>query len=61
MLYLCKLTDHEYTFVINKYMKTTYYEYSNFWSYLYENCESNKYNFIKLGIVNEFSKYMYKR
>jgi tetratricopeptide (TPR) repeat protein len=34
-------------------------EYSNFWSFLNENCEIIKYNFTKLGIVDDLSKYMY--
>ncbi|PKB94425.1 TPR-like protein, partial [Rhizophagus irregularis] len=33
----------------------------DFWSYLYEVCEINKNDFTKFGIVDEFSKYMYKK
>jgi tetratricopeptide (TPR) repeat protein len=35
-------------------------EYSDFWSYLYENCKIGIYDFTELGIVNELSKYMYR-
>ncbi|RGB29985.1 hypothetical protein C1646_765924 [Rhizophagus diaphanus] len=33
--------------------------HSDFWSYLYEVCKFDKCDFTKLGIINEFSKYMY--
>ncbi|CAB5194214.1 unnamed protein product [Rhizophagus irregularis] len=36
-------------------------DYPDFWSYLYEVCEINKNDFTKFGIVDEFSKYMYKK
>ncbi|PKB93182.1 TPR-like protein, partial [Rhizophagus irregularis] len=32
----------------------------DFWSYLYEDCEINKNDFTEFGIVDEFSKFMYK-
>jgi tetratricopeptide (TPR) repeat protein len=35
-------------------------EYSDFWSYLYEDYKIDKYDFTGFGIINEFSKYMYK-
>ena len=35
-------------------------EYSDFWSYICEVDKINNNDFTKLGIVNEFSKYMYK-
>ncbi|PKK59713.1 hypothetical protein RhiirC2_794429 [Rhizophagus irregularis] len=34
-------------------------KHSNFWSYLYKVCGIDKCDFTKLGIINEFSKYMY--
>ena len=34
-------------------------EYSDFWSYICEVDKINNNDFTKLGIVNEFSKYMY--
>ncbi|UZO03860.1 uncharacterized protein OCT59_024261 [Rhizophagus irregularis] len=49
---------------------TSYYEFESisyfiqdhpdFWSYLYEDCEINKNDFTEFGIVDEFSKFMYK-
>ncbi|PKY58093.1 protein prenylyltransferase, partial [Rhizophagus irregularis] len=35
-------------------------KHSGFWSYLYKVCEIDKCDFTKLGITNEFSKYIYK-
>ncbi|POG63502.1 hypothetical protein GLOIN_2v1784016, partial [Rhizophagus irregularis DAOM 181602=DAOM 197198] len=35
-------------------------DHPDFRSYLYEDCEINKNDFTKFGIVDEFSKYMYK-
>uniref|UniRef100_U9UG61 Uncharacterized protein n=1 Tax=Rhizophagus irregularis (strain DAOM 181602 / DAOM 197198 / MUCL 43194) TaxID=747089 RepID=U9UG61_RHIID len=35
-------------------------DHPDFWSYLYEVCEINKNDFTEFGIVDEFSKYMYK-
>ncbi|PKY36008.1 TPR-like protein, partial [Rhizophagus irregularis] len=35
-------------------------KHSDFWSYLCKVCEIDKCDFTKLGIINEFSKYMYK-
>ncbi|PKY59563.1 hypothetical protein RhiirA4_515619, partial [Rhizophagus irregularis] len=34
--------------------------YSDFWSYLYKVCKIDECDFTKLGITNEFSKYMCK-
>ncbi|PKY43555.1 hypothetical protein RhiirA4_457559 [Rhizophagus irregularis] len=36
-------------------------KHSDFWSYLYKDSEIDKYDLTKLGIINEFSKYMYER
>ncbi|POG62041.1 hypothetical protein GLOIN_2v1846730 [Rhizophagus irregularis DAOM 181602=DAOM 197198] len=36
-------------------------KHSYFWSYLYKVCEIDTCDFTKFGIVNEFSKYMYKK
>ncbi|PKB94110.1 hypothetical protein RhiirA5_439527 [Rhizophagus irregularis] len=36
-------------------------KHSYFWSYLYKVCEIGTCDFTKFGIVNEFSKYMYKK
>ncbi|PKC55446.1 hypothetical protein RhiirA1_475601 [Rhizophagus irregularis] len=35
-------------------------KYSDFWSYLYKVCKIDECDFTKLGITNEFSKYMCK-
>ncbi|RGB40295.1 hypothetical protein C1646_753469 [Rhizophagus diaphanus] len=35
-------------------------DHPDFWSYLYEVCGINKCDFTEFGIVDEFSKYMYK-
>ncbi|PKB98902.1 protein prenylyltransferase, partial [Rhizophagus irregularis] len=35
-------------------------KHSDFWSYLYKVCKIDKCDFTKLGITNEFSKYMYE-
>ncbi|PKK62004.1 hypothetical protein RhiirC2_791008, partial [Rhizophagus irregularis] len=34
-------------------------KHSDFWSYLFKVCKIDKCDFTKLGIINEFSKYMY--
>ncbi|PKY61932.1 hypothetical protein RhiirA4_487593 [Rhizophagus irregularis] len=34
-------------------------KHSDFWSYLYKVCKIDKCDFTKLGIIKEFSKYMY--
>ncbi|EXX53381.1 uncharacterized protein OCT59_023713 [Rhizophagus irregularis] len=36
-------------------------DHPDFWSYLYKVCEINKNDFTKFGIVDEFSKYMYRK
>ncbi|CAB5199627.1 unnamed protein product [Rhizophagus irregularis] len=51
--------------LLNNYIGFTFIGYfiqdhPDFWSYLYEVCEINKNDFTEFGIVNEFSKYMYK-
>ncbi|RGB29987.1 hypothetical protein C1646_818178 [Rhizophagus diaphanus] len=48
----------------DKYYKAFSYihllqKHSDFWSYLYKDCKIDKCDFTKLGIINEFSKYMY--
>jgi tetratricopeptide (TPR) repeat protein len=57
--------DFVFSYILSSHNKCFSYiyllqEYSDFWSYLYEDCEINKYDFTELGIVTEFSKYMYK-
>ncbi|PKK63377.1 hypothetical protein RhiirC2_855044 [Rhizophagus irregularis] len=46
--------------LLNAKLILNYKNHPDFWSYLYEVCEINKNDFTKFGIVNEFSKYMYK-
>jgi Tfp pilus assembly protein PilF len=60
---LINLVIHKYTYKWFSYIYILQ-EYPDFWSYLYEDYEDYKidkyYDLTKLGIVNEFSKYIYK-
>jgi tetratricopeptide (TPR) repeat protein len=54
---LFRLTKYYYKNILYIYLLR---EYSDFWLYLCKICKYNNNDFTKLGIVNEFSKYMYK-
>ncbi|PKY26750.1 hypothetical protein RhiirB3_442175, partial [Rhizophagus irregularis] len=47
-------------YIVSAFIGYFIQDHLDFWSYLYEVCEINKNDFTEFGIVDKFSKYMYK-
>ncbi|UZO07238.1 uncharacterized protein OCT59_027531 [Rhizophagus irregularis] len=47
-------------YIVSAFIGYFIQDHPDFWSYLYEVCEINKNDFTEFGIVDKFSKYMYK-
>ncbi|PKY33920.1 TPR-like protein [Rhizophagus irregularis] len=60
MLFKISGRDNAYYYKAFSYIHLLLQKHSGFWSYLYKVCEIDKCDFTKLGITDEFSKYMYK-